>query len=103
MCSSDLTRLRALPDVPPFTEAGIPGMQDYPWTGVFLPAGTPAAIVQRHNEAINRILQMPDIRDRLDVQALEVVGGTSAQFTDYVRAEIAKWGKVVREANVKAE
>ena len=97
------TRLAALPDVPTFAEAGIPGAEDYTWTGIFVPAATPPAIVQRLNETIDRIVQMPDIRDRLGAQALEPVGGTQRQFADYVKAEIIKWGKVVREANLKAQ
>ncbi|MSQ72829.1 MAG: tripartite tricarboxylate transporter substrate binding protein [Betaproteobacteria bacterium] len=97
------TRLSALPDVPTFAEAGIPGVQDYTWTAIFLPAGTPAAVVQRLNEAVNRIIQLPDIRERLDAQGLEPVGGTPQQFGDYVKTEIVKWGKVVREANMKTE
>ncbi|MSQ51887.1 MAG: tripartite tricarboxylate transporter substrate binding protein [Betaproteobacteria bacterium] len=97
------TRFFALPEVPTFAEAGVPGVQDYTWTAFFLPAGTPVAVVQRLNESTNRIIQMPDIRERLNAQGLEPVGGASQQFADYVKTEIAKWGKVVREAGMKAE
>jgi tripartite-type tricarboxylate transporter receptor subunit TctC len=68
-----------------------------------LPAGTPAAIVQKLNDAVNRAIQSPDIRERLDQLAFEPAGGTPQQFADYVRAEIPKWGKVIRESNIKAE
>ena len=68
-----------------------------------MPAGTPPAIVQRLNEAINQALKGQDMRDRLDALAFEPVGGTSQQFSAYVKTEIAKWGKVVREGNIKAE
>jgi tripartite-type tricarboxylate transporter receptor subunit TctC len=97
------TRFFALPDVPTFAEAGVPGVQDATWTAIFLPAGTPAVIVQRLNEAANRAIQLPDIREKLEAQGLETVGGPSQQFAEYVKAETAKWGKVVRDAHMKAE
>ena len=100
---SSAARLAVLPDVPTFAEAGFPGVEDYTWIAVFLPAGTPPAIVQRLNEACNQALQSADMRERLVTLAFEPVGGTSQQFSAYVKTEIAKWGKVVREGNIKAE
>ena len=100
---SSASRVAALPDVPTFAEAGFPGVEDETWIGVFLPAGTPPAIVQKLNEAVNKSLQSPDMRERLDALAFEPVGGSPQQFSAYVKAEIAKWGKVVREGNIKAE
>jgi tripartite-type tricarboxylate transporter receptor subunit TctC len=100
---SSAARVASLPDVPTFAEAGFPGVQDDTWIGVFLPAGTPPAIVQKLNESINQALQSADMRERLDALAFEPVGGTPQQFAAYVKAEIAKWGKVVREGNIKAE
>jgi len=100
---SSATRLAALPDVPTLTESGFPGMEDYTWIGIFYPAGTTVAIVQKLNEAINQALRSADMRERLDALAFEPVGGTPQQFADYVKTEIVKWGKVVREGNIKAE
>ena len=100
---SSAARVAALPDVPTFAEAGFPGVQDETWIGIFLPAGTPQAIVQKLNDAVNKSLQAPDMRERLDALAFEPVGGSPQQFAAYVKAEIAKWGKVVREGNIKAE
>jgi tripartite-type tricarboxylate transporter receptor subunit TctC len=100
---SSAARVAALPEVPTFAEAGFPGVEDYTWIGVFLPAGTPPAIVQKLNEAINQGLQGADLREKLDALAFEPAGGTPPQFAAYVKAEIAKWGKVVREGNIKAE
>jgi tripartite-type tricarboxylate transporter receptor subunit TctC len=100
---SSAARVAALPEVPTFAEAGFPGVEDYTWIGVFLPAGTPPAIVQKFNESINQALQGADMRERLAALAFEPVGGTPQQFSAYVKAEIAKWGKVVREGNIKAE
>ena len=100
---SSAARVAALPEVPTFSEAGFPGVEDYTWIAVFLPAGTPPAIVQRLNEAINQALKGADMRERLDALAFEPVGGTTQQFAAYVKTEIAKWGKVVREGNIKAD
>jgi tripartite-type tricarboxylate transporter receptor subunit TctC len=100
---SSSRRVPALPDVPTFAEAGFPGMEDYTWVGVFLPTGTPAAIVQRLNEAINRAMQAPDVKERLESFAFDLVGGSPQQTAEYVRAEVRKWGKVVRETGAKAE
>ena len=100
---SSAKRIAALPDVPTFAEAGYPGIEDYTWIGIFLPAGTPAPIVQKLNDAVNRAIRSPDVRERLDAQAFDPVGGSQKQFADYVKAEIAKWGKVVRATGAKPD
>ncbi len=100
---SSAKRVAALPDVPTFEEAGFPGSSDDTWIGIFAPTGTPTAIIQRINDAINQMLQSPDVRERLSAMAFEPVGGTSQQFGDYVKTEIVKWGKVVREGNIKPD
>jgi len=100
---SSSRRLATLPDVPTLTESGFPGMEDYTWIAMFVPAGTPPEIVRQLNEAVNRAVQSPDIRERLEGLAFERVGGTQAQFAEYVKAEIAKWGKVVRETEAKSD
>ena len=100
---SSAARVAALPDVPTFAEAGFPGVEDDTWIGIFLPAGTPQAIVQKLNESINQALRTADMKERLDQLAFEPVGGTPQQFAGYVKTEIAKWGKVVRAGNIKAE
>lgn len=100
---SSAKRISALPGVPTFAEAGFPGIEDYTWIGVFLPAGTPSPIVQKLNEAINRAIQASDFRERLQASAFDPVGGTQSQAAEYVKAEIAKWGKVVRETGAKPD
>ena len=100
---SSATRVAALPDVPTFAEAGFPGVTDETWIGMFAPASMPGAIVQILSDAINQALQTPDMRERLTTIAFEPVGGTPRQFGDYVKTEIVKWGKVVREGNIKAD
>ena len=100
---SSAKRVPTLPDVPTFAEAGFPGMEDYTWIGVFLPAATPAAIVQRMNDAINRSLQAADVKERIESYAFDLVGGSPQQTADFVRAEVKKWGKVVQATGARAE
>lgn len=100
---SSAKRIAALPDVPTFAEAGYPGVEDYTWIGMFHPAGTPTPIVQKLNETINRALRSPDFLERLEASAFDPLGGSQQQFADYVKAEIVKWGKVVRETGAKPD
>ena len=100
---SGATRSSQLPDVPTFTELGYPEIQEYTWVGFFAPAGTPPEIVNKLNDAINRALQMPDVREKLEALTLEPVGGTPQQFSDYVRAEVVKWGIVVKQTGAKVD
>jgi tripartite-type tricarboxylate transporter receptor subunit TctC len=100
---SSAKRIPALPDVPTFAEAGFPGVEDYTWVGVFLPAGTPAAIVRKLNEGVNRAIESPDVRERLAANAFDPVGGSQQQFADYVKSEIAKWAKVVKDTGAKPD
>jgi tripartite-type tricarboxylate transporter receptor subunit TctC len=99
---SSASRVPALPDVPTLTELGFP-IEDSTWVGLFLPAGTPPAIAQKLNEAVNRSLQNPELKASLDAQAFQPVGGTQREFGDYVRTEIVKWGKVVKAGKIQPE
>ena len=100
---SSAQRLPFLPEVPTLNELGYPGMQDYTWVGVFVPTGTPTAIVQKLNEAINKAIQSQDVKDHLTLQAFDAVGGTPQQFSDYVKTEVVKWAKVVKETGAKPD
>jgi tripartite-type tricarboxylate transporter receptor subunit TctC len=96
-------RIRLLPDIPTFAEIGYPGMDISLWYGVVAPAGTPQTIVQRLNIELVKILGMDDIRESFAKQATDPAGGTPRQFDEFMRAESARWGKVIREANIKPE
>jgi tripartite-type tricarboxylate transporter receptor subunit TctC len=100
---SSAKRIPALPDVPTLAEAGFPGVEDYTWVGVFLPAGTPGAVAQKLNSSINRALETADVRERLAANAFDPVGGSQQQAAEYVKAEIVKWAKVVRETGAKPD
>jgi tripartite-type tricarboxylate transporter receptor subunit TctC len=96
-------RLAFAPDIPTMEEAGLPGFEVLNWQGVIAPKGTPPDIIQRLNTEINKVLAMAEMRDRILSQGNEVAGGTPQQFDTFIRAENAKWGKLVREANITAD
>ena len=97
------TRLKAFPDVPTMAEAGVPGCEGSVFWGVAAPAGTPKAVVAKLNKEFNRILNSSEIRKHFTSQDVEVAGGTPEAFGEFLRKEVALWGKVVREARIKAE
>ena len=97
------SRLPLLPDAPTVAEAGLPGYEATAWHGWLAPAGTPAAIVSRLQSEVAAILRLPDIRERLARDGIEAVGSTPEQFAAYIRAEVDKWGKVVRDAGIRLE
>ncbi|HMM72897.1 MAG TPA: tripartite tricarboxylate transporter substrate binding protein [Rhodocyclaceae bacterium] len=99
---SSAKRLGALPEVPTMAEAGLP-FEINAWLGFLAPAGTPKEIVQRLNAEINKILQMPDVREKLAAAALEPGGGTPEQFGAVIKADLARWPAVVKKAGVKVD
>jgi tripartite-type tricarboxylate transporter receptor subunit TctC len=100
---STAKRSTALPDVPTVSEAGVQGFVFDPWFAVLAPAGTPKIIIDKLNADIVRVLQSPDVRDRLLAQGAEPVSSTPARLDAYVKEEIAKLGKIVRESGARAE
>jgi tripartite-type tricarboxylate transporter receptor subunit TctC len=97
------TRSPFLPDVPTVAESGYPGFEAVGWIGLAAPAKTPDAILDRLNGEINKALATQDVKDRLAGLGVTPSGGTRAQFTQFVRSEIAKWGKLIKDANIKAD
>lgn len=96
-------RLPSLPDIPTIAETGVPGYEAYSWVGIVAPAKTPKAIVTRLNQEIVDILKQKDVAEKLNQQGALPVGDTPEQFGAYIKAEIDKWGAVVRAANIKAD
>ena len=96
-------RSRFMPELPTIAEAGVPGFEASTWHGVLVPAGTPAAIVERLNTEINRMLQLADVRERLAAMGAEIVGGSAKEFADHIQREIPKWAKVIKTAGVQVE
>jgi tripartite-type tricarboxylate transporter receptor subunit TctC len=96
-------RLASLPDVPTLAEAGAPKFEMQSWQGVFAPAGTPAAIVERLGREIAAIVAQHDVQKKLRNLGVEPDGRPSAAFATFQKAEIAKWGKVIQDAGIQAE
>jgi tripartite-type tricarboxylate transporter receptor subunit TctC len=96
-------RVKALPDVPTIAESGVPGYEFSNWWGLLAPRGTPEPIVQRLNQEVRRALQQPSVQARLGGESGEPVGSTPEYFRDYLKAEIAKYAKLVKEVGLKPE
>jgi tripartite-type tricarboxylate transporter receptor subunit TctC len=96
-------RSQTMPQLPTIAETGVKGYEASTWYGVLAPAKTPRAVVERLHGDIVRILAVPDTRERLSTQGFEPVGGTPEEFAAYIKSEIAKWGRVIRTAGIKAE
>jgi tripartite-type tricarboxylate transporter receptor subunit TctC len=100
---SSAKRLAQLPDVPTLDELGYSGMQDYTWVGLFVPAGTPRPVAEQLNAAVLKALQDPEMRKRLDALAFEVTAAPLDETASYVRGEVAKWAKVVKETGARVD
>ena len=96
-------RLASLPDVPTLGELGYPDMEDYTWVGIFVPAATPPDIAQKLNDLVLRAVQVPEVRERLEALTFEITAAPLKPTADYVRAELVKWAKVVRDTGAKPE
>ncbi len=100
---SSLTRLSSAPDIPTIAEQGVPGFDATQWYGLVAPAGTPRAIVDRINAESARILKGDKLRPRLEAEGADPAPGTPEQFRDLIVAERARWGELIRTANVRAD
>lgn len=100
---STKTRSTVAPEVPTLDEAGIKGFDATAWFGLFAPAGTPAEIIGKLSRETAEVLKDPAVRERLLGMGAEPIGSTPAAFGEFYRAELAKWAKVVRDANIKID
>ncbi len=96
-------RSAVLPEVPTFTEAGMPGVEMNFWMGVAAPVGTPKPVVARINAEFNRVLKLPAIRDKLAAQGIDVAGGTPEEFAARMRADLAAYTRVIKATGIRAE
>ena len=96
-------RSPAFPDVPTIAEAGMPGYEAGAWQGLVAPMGTPPEVVRRLNEALTRVMELPDVRERLVGAGLEPVGGSPDDFSRHIRAEITKWAKIAKDVGARVD
>ena len=97
------TRLAALPDTPTFDEAGLKGFDASGWQGVLVPVGTPPAVIARLSDALVKALAQAEVREKFASQGLDVASSTPEQFGVHIRAEIEKWGKIAKAANIRLD
>jgi tripartite-type tricarboxylate transporter receptor subunit TctC len=100
---SSAKRSRSLPEVPTVIECGLPGFEAGSWFGFFAPKGTPEPVIAQLNRAVNEILALPSIEKQMIAQGADPVGGTPAEFGQFVQREYEKWKLVVRESGATAE
>lgn len=96
-------RLNNIPEIPTVSESGLPGFEVVAWFGMFAPGKTPQPIVKKLNGEVVRILGMPDVREKMSGQGLIPGGNTSEELGVFLKAEIAKWSKLIKEANIRIE
>jgi tripartite-type tricarboxylate transporter receptor subunit TctC len=95
------SRAASLPEMPTTTELGLPNLSADVFVGVLLPAGVPRPVVELLNREIVKALALPDVKERLARLGFHPIGNTSGEFSAWIRAEVAKWAKVIAEAGIK--
>jgi len=100
---SGAQRLRSLPDVPTFTEAGLPGYEVKSWQGILVPAKTPKPIIDKLSEEIARILRMPQVSDTLLNMGADPFVSTPAEFAQLIKVDLVRYAKLIKQANIRLE
>jgi tripartite-type tricarboxylate transporter receptor subunit TctC len=103
LATTESRRTTLNPDIPTFAEAGVPGVEMETWLGMVAPAGTPRAAIDQANAAFNRALKLPQVREKLAAQGLEVMGGTAEAFNARIRSDIESFRKVSKAAGLKPD
>lgn len=103
LATSGSKRFASTPDIPTLSESGYKDFEASSWIGFLAAGGTPAPIIERYHREIVKILNQPDIRKRLHEMEFDVVATTPKQFSDWIRTEIGRWGKVIKDTGAKAE
>ncbi len=103
LATTGLQRSSVLPDVPTVHEAGVPNYEATIWLGLLAPKGTPRAVIDRLNEAVSKIASQPEVRQAWGRQGATPLVMTPAAFDKYIQDDIAKWSRVIKSANIKAE
>src|ERR1043166_474963 len=100
---SGAKRTPLLPELPTVAASGLPGYDIVVWQGLLAPAGTPPEIIARLQDASVAAMQMPDVRERMAKLGTDVIGGTRQEFAAFIKAELEKYGKIIRQAKIQAD
>jgi tripartite-type tricarboxylate transporter receptor subunit TctC len=100
---SSTQRPESLKELPALSASGYPNVESLAWNGLFAPAGTPEAVVQRINADANAVLQDPAVRQALEAQGLTIVGGSAADFRRAIDADVRRWGPLITRLGVKLD
>jgi len=100
---TSLKRSVLLPELPTFNESGLTGFEASAWQGIVVPTGTPPEIIARLNTETNRALQNADLRAKLAAQGADALGGTPAEYAAYIRSEMPRWARAIKDSGAKAE
>ena len=92
-----------LPDVPTIAESGVPGYEFTNWFGLVAPAQTPKDVIAKLNKDVVKVLAQPDLHSQLEKMGATVIGNSSAQFEQQIKSDSIKWGKIIKEGNIKAD
>jgi tripartite-type tricarboxylate transporter receptor subunit TctC len=103
IASTGNKRFAATPDVPTMIEQGYPDFVAVSWIGFLAPGGTPRPIIDRYNKELVRILHLPEVRGKLQEMQFDLVAGSPEQFAQWIRTEIPRWGKVIKDTGAKAD
>jgi tripartite-type tricarboxylate transporter receptor subunit TctC len=103
IASSGAKRFPGTPDIPTLAESGYPDLVAVAWIGFLTAGGTPRPIIDRYHKEIVKIVNSPEIRDKLTAMEFEIVAGTPEQFSAWIRSEIPRWGKVIKATGAKAD
>jgi tripartite-type tricarboxylate transporter receptor subunit TctC len=96
-------RSAGFPDLPTVAEAAVPGFDAITWHGIVVPARTPQPVIARLNAEFNKLLQTADMRERLMALGSDIIGGEPKQLTEFMRVEIPRWAKVIKESGAKPD
>lgn len=96
-------RVPAMPELPTVSESGLKGYESSQWYGLFAPAGTPADVIALLNSQVVKIMQAPDMKQRMTAEGLVAVGSTRDEFAAYVKVELAKWAKVIKASGARVD
>jgi len=96
-------RSPAVPDIPTVAESGLPAFETSSWHGMLVPAKTPRPIIKRLHDELVRVMNLPEVRERLTAQGLNIVASTPQAFAAYIKSETVKYARVIKQAGIKAE